>query len=159
MAWTLASDIGSRLRELLGVLGCDPEKPSDVRSVAHRAGVRAAQIKMWLGEGQRPSKSRLEAWATREGWDVQMFAEGGPRPAEIVVNPPVNGSRTRGPGRRAEDIELRAAGLKKDAARLEVIGRLLKSYRDAGQPVPVDIVIEILTIIQANSLNGPLEHP
>lgn len=141
----MASDIAVRLRELLTICGWNQMQ------MAGRAGVRPAQVGMWLAETQRPAKSRLAAWARREGWPVEIFAEGGPMPSTLVnrrseARPPGAPARM-GAGRRREDIELRAESKRKDAARLDVIGRLIRAYRDAGHapgPGTLDEWLEIL---------------
>ena len=56
----------------------------------------------------------------------------------------------RSPGRRREDLELRAAGHGKDAARLERLITLMQVYRDAGRAVTPEILAEWIQIVAEN---------
>lgn len=89
-AWKVAEDIGKRIEELRVALDITQS------ALADRANVHAPQVSNWIQGKQRPSKKRLEWWAKRENWSVDMFAEGGRRPKE-VVNRPVNASTVREP--------------------------------------------------------------
>lgn len=54
------------------------------------AGVIPEQVSSWVSDrhgAAMPPKSRLEVIARRGGWPVRIFAEGGPRPSEVVVTP------------------------------------------------------------------------
>lgn len=83
--WKVARDIGKRIEELQGVLGVSQEV------LAKRAGVWPPQVSNWVQGKQKPTKRRLTDWAQREGWPLEIFAEGGKRPAALV-NSPVNES-------------------------------------------------------------------
>lgn len=77
--WSIASDIGERLAELRDALGITSEE------LAKRAGVWPPQVSNWITKKQKPTKRRLVDWALREGWPIEMFQEGGPRPATVVT--------------------------------------------------------------------------
>ena len=87
MTWTVASDIAERIRNLRQHLGATPGRPILQEELARRAGVRTSQVSQWERGAQRPSRSRLERWAEREGWPVEMFREGSAMPAEILPAP------------------------------------------------------------------------
>ena len=140
VGWTLASDIGQRLHEL-----CDGLEVN-LTQFARRAGVRPAQVRNWLNGTQKPAKSRLEVWAQREGWPVEMFAEGGPRPAAILVNLPANGTASGSPtrsgrGRRVGDRE--AAAL---ASRLAFLRDQVRAYAALGKAPGPEILAEWLRV-------------
>jgi hypothetical protein len=56
-----------------------------------------------------------------------------------------------GAGTEAGGHRIACEGLKKDAARLDILVRLIRSYRDAGESPSPDILAEWLSIVQANS--------
>jgi transcriptional regulator with XRE-family HTH domain len=117
----VASDVGRRLAELRELLG------ETQRDFAARFGRGWKQVSMWERGHQRPRPSVLVLAAQKNGWPLGIFEEGGPRPAEIGVKAlksPVEtrtGDRTAprspSPGRRKEDIELRAVVLASDPER------------------------------------------
>jgi transcriptional regulator with XRE-family HTH domain len=147
MRWRRAEDIGARIRELRTALGVTQEEFGEL------AGVEGQQVSDWETGRSRPRTNRLERLAGKLRITVEVFAEGGPSPTVAVERArlPQEGQTTRGPGRRQEDIDLRAEGLKKDAARLDILVRLIRSYRDAGESPSPDILAEWLSIVQANS--------
>lgn len=81
--WKRAPDIKERLEEIQAILGITQAE------LGQRAGVWPAQANNWMTGKQKPTKRRLEDWAAREGWDLEVFKAGGRRPAEFV-NSPVN---------------------------------------------------------------------
>lgn len=87
MAWTVASDIADRIRDLREFLGGNTGRPVRQEELALRAGVRTAQVSQWERGAQRPSRSRLERWAEREGWPVEIFEEGAPMPTSVLPAP------------------------------------------------------------------------
>lgn len=91
MNWTIATDIAERIKDLRKVLQSKPDKKLPQEELGMRAGVRPSQVSQWERGVQQPSRSRLERWAEREGWPVDIFAEGGPKPSE-VLSPTVNGT-------------------------------------------------------------------
>ena len=155
LAWILASDIAGRLRELLAVCGWNQQQ------MAERVGVRPAQVGVWLAGTQIPAKSRLAAWARREGWPQAIFEDGGPMPRDALNRLAAARSLAeatpggRSPGRRAEDVRLRAAAKQKDAARLDVIARLIRAYRDAGKAPGPGTLDEWLDILASNGDASP----
>jgi transcriptional regulator with XRE-family HTH domain len=86
MRWAVASDIGNRIVELRDVLGIDGKE------LAESAGVLPSQLSVWIHGPQRPPRSRLDAWAKREGWPVEIFAEGGAMPSAVASR--LRGSRS-----------------------------------------------------------------
>jgi transcriptional regulator with XRE-family HTH domain len=87
MGWTVASDIAARIRNLREALGGGGETPLLQEDLGRRAGVRASQVSQWERGAQRPSRSRLERWAEREGWPVTIFQDGAPLPSELLGGP------------------------------------------------------------------------
>lgn len=73
-----AKGIASRIVNLRDTLGLNQ------RELARRAGVRHKQITAWIQGRQTPTETRLESWAEREGWPVEIFAEDGPMPSEVI---------------------------------------------------------------------------
>lgn len=56
-------------------------------ALAVRAGVGKQQISNWETGTQRPARTRLVSWASRERWPVEIFAEGGPLPSDALQTP------------------------------------------------------------------------
>lgn len=79
--WKVAPDIRDRLEELRLILGITQAE------LGQRAGVWPPQANNWMTSKQRPTKRRLADWAKREGWDLEIFQEGGRRPKELVNRP------------------------------------------------------------------------
>jgi transcriptional regulator with XRE-family HTH domain len=52
--------------------------------LATRAGVGKQQVSNWETGTQKPARTRLVSWASRERWPVEIFAEGGPLPSETL---------------------------------------------------------------------------
>ena len=90
MTWTIASDIADRIKNLRMLLGGGDGRPIFQEQLARRAGVRTSQVSQWERGSQRPSRNRLERWAEREGWPIEIFREGAPMPSEIL-SPPAPG--------------------------------------------------------------------
>lgn len=145
--WVVAEDIGKRLAELRDCLG------ESQRTFAKHFGRTWKRVSAWENGQSEPARGVLEAAAERAGWDTAMFAEGGPYPTQALecARMPGEASKRRGPGRRREDIELRADGLRKDAARLDTLVRLIRSYLDSGETPSPDILAEWLEIVRANA--------
>ena len=135
MEWILAADVSGRLHELCDELGLN------LTQFALRAGVRQQQVRNWLRGTQKPAKSRLEAWARREGWPVEMFAEGGPRPAAILVNLPASSPKRSGQGRRASDKDAEAL-----ASRLAFLRDQVRAYAALGKAPGPEILSEWLRV-------------
>lgn len=95
--WQVARNIGDRIRRLRELLGREPSKPLSQDDLGKRAGVRGSQVSQWERGVQRPSRSRLERWAEREGWPVAVFSEQGPPPDEIVPPAPPEAREASGP--------------------------------------------------------------
>jgi transcriptional regulator with XRE-family HTH domain len=145
-----------------------------------RRGVRPAELAKALEVGQGtvsrwrrgecPSDLRLEKiagylrvsgeWLMRGVGEIETESKAPGSPVEAR-----SGDRTAPrssvPGRRREDIELRAAAIRHAAGRLDVIARLIQAYRDAGRPASPDVLAEWLDILASDVVNGftPLEPP
>jgi transcriptional regulator with XRE-family HTH domain len=129
MSWPLASDIAGRIRRIREALGA-PGEPLSQSELARRAGVRASQVSQWERGAQRPSRSRLERWADREGWPIAVFQEGGPLPSPALRDDagaesprPVDGATV------PRDLD-------------ELLARFYHLMADAaarGQPVPAEL--------------------
>lgn len=78
MPWEVANAIAARLGDLRDVL------ETTQAALAIRAGVQSKQFSAWMTGRQRPPKTRLETWAKREGWPLEIFAEGGPMPSDVI---------------------------------------------------------------------------
>lgn len=85
MDWEIAANFGKRIKDLRDALG-GPGKPLSQEALAGRAQVNPQQISNWEGGRQRPHQKSLTRWANREGWSVDIFAEGGPMPSASVSN-------------------------------------------------------------------------
>ena len=146
MSWKRASDLAARLRAVREGLGLTQE------AFAEQVGVVAQSISDYENGRSQPSRSRLERLARQLSIPVSVFREGGPDPRAAVerARMPQDGRSPRGPGRRAEDLELRAAGHGKDAARLERLVTLMKVYRDAGRAASPELLSEWLQIVADN---------
>lgn len=147
MSWKRAGDLAGRLRAVREGLGLTQA------AFGEMVGVTSQSVSDWEGERQVPSRSRLERMARILGLPIAVFREGGPDPATIVLErarSPVEARTARGPGRRAEDLQLRASGLHKDAARLERLITLMRVYRDAGRAVTPELLSEWLQIVAEN---------
>jgi transcriptional regulator with XRE-family HTH domain len=77
-AWRLAPDLGERLRELRVLLDWTQEQ------LAREMGRNKQQASMWETGKARPARRGLEELAARYGWPLEMFADGGRRPGEIL---------------------------------------------------------------------------
>lgn len=146
--WVVAEDIGRRLAELRECLG------ESQRAFAKRFGRTWKRVSAWENGQSAPPKGVLAQAAERAGWDTQMFAAGGPYPKQALecARMPQDRRTERGPGRRQEDVELRASALRKDAARLDAILKLIRTYREMGRPASPDVLEEWEAIARANSL-------
>jgi transcriptional regulator with XRE-family HTH domain len=161
-ALKVASDIGKRLAELRECLG------ENQRDFAARFGRGWKQVSMWERGHQKPRPSVLALALEKNRWPSGIFEEGGPRPAEIDVkalksSPEArtgaggdrSATRAPQPGRRREDIELRAMAIHHAAGRLDVIARLIRAYRDAGKSPGPGTLDEWLDILASDPVNGP----
>jgi transcriptional regulator with XRE-family HTH domain len=122
MPWTVAADIGQRIRKIREVLRGPDGAPLSQGDLARRAGVRPSQVSLWERGVQRPSRSRLERWAEREGWPITVFQEGGAVPGlagsapspSVAASPP--GPAPTGPSANPEDLLARFYQLMAEAA-------------------------------------------
>ena len=137
MAWTVASDIADRIKNLREFLGGDTRKAILQETLARRAGVRTSQVSQWERGAQSPSKSRLERWAEREGWPVEIFQDGGPMPTEVLAASGSGGAR--GPEARGG-----TDGASNDAN--EILARFYEVMAEAircGRPLPPELAVLI----------------
>lgn len=81
--WEVASDLPGRLVELREVLG------DTIPGFTARFRRGENQFYKWQKGAQLPPPRVLETTAEAEGWDREIFEEGGRRPKELV-NAPVN---------------------------------------------------------------------
>lgn len=79
MEWTRARDLGDRIRETRQAAGLSQTAFGEL------AGVRGQQVSDWETGRSQPAKSRLERIASRVGAPVTIFAEGGPRPQDVLA--------------------------------------------------------------------------
>lgn len=75
----VAADVGERIRELRQLF----EETQPV--FARRFGRGWQQVSSWERGEHRPPASVLERAAEQNHWPIAIFAEGGPRPADVVV--------------------------------------------------------------------------
>jgi transcriptional regulator with XRE-family HTH domain len=165
MAWVRAGDLAGRLREVREALGLTQG------AFAELMGVVDQSVSDYENSRSQPSKSRLERLAKQLQIPVAVFSEGGPSPTAALKPPRSPGEArspgepspgARGPGRRLEDVELRASNLRKDAAALDKLIHVMRAYRDAGLTVGPGILDDWLKIAAANppgGLNGPPRPP
>lgn len=135
LGWVVAADIAERIEDLRVALGLTQ------RGLAKRAGVRAPQLSNWIRKVQRPPKSRLESWATREGWSIEIFAEGGPMPSTVVNRPLTARSRQKrgnGQGGRSAYIEA-----------LELFEAELAVYRARRELIPREKTLALIAMLAA----------
>ena len=78
MAWKLASDFPDRIRNLRDALGMTQAE------LANLFGVSSGQVSSWERGLQKPHKKNLRRWASEHGWPLNIFAEGGPMPLDVV---------------------------------------------------------------------------
>ena len=128
---TVASDIAERIRDLRETLGRG-EGPLLQEDLARRAGVRASQVSQWERGAQRPSRSRLERWAEREGWPLEMFQEGAPMPSTLLLRMEAPAERTALP----ESVEGRSPR-KILAAFYDVLAAASRE----GRPCPPELAV------------------
>lgn len=77
----IASDIGARIRELRGRLGLSQGDFAALFSRSYK------QVSSWENGHQRPPAAVLVRTATTQGWPIEIFREGGKRPAALVDPP------------------------------------------------------------------------
>lgn len=132
--------------------------------LARQTGVSRDTIYRMLGKDTRASDETVRDLATVIGPPPDLIgqsrtAEKGPSsPGE--PSKPGGPSPVRGPGRRTADqeaarkaVELEAAKMQRDAARLEVLAERFRAYRRAGKTPSPDILGEWEEIARANSLD------
>lgn len=155
MAWRRATDLGARIRALREALGVTQEE------FAEMFGVVGQSVSDYENGRSRPSRSRLDRLARQLGIPVTVFSEGGEDPQTALrrARMPQEARSPRGPGRRREDAERAAASMRRDAAKLDTIARLIRSYREAGDAVPPAVLAEWLEILQRNSTQLRDEPP
>lgn len=137
MTWTVASNIADRVKNLREFLGGGSGRPVIQEELAKRAGVRTSQISQWERGAQRPSRNRLERWAEREGWPVEMFQEGAPMPATVLA-PSVSGETPLRAGRAGAGSPAMDPN--------QILARFYEVMADAsrlGQPCPAELAVLI----------------
>lgn len=77
-SWTPASDLPERLRELREVMDWTQE------DLAEAMGRAKQSANLWENGKAKPAPRRLAAMARARGWPLEIFAEGGPRPREVL---------------------------------------------------------------------------
>ena len=87
---TVATDIAGRILELRAVTGLTQD------GLGELAGVNGRQVYAWEKGHAIPPRTKLERLARHQGWPVDMFAEGGPRPRTCVKGPMVAPKRRSG---------------------------------------------------------------
>jgi transcriptional regulator with XRE-family HTH domain len=85
-AWELAADIGGRLRELREALDWTQE------DLGKELGRGRQSVLHWEAGRVKPPRRRLEELCRRHHWPLEMFAEGGPRPQDVVLTRPASAS-------------------------------------------------------------------
>lgn len=138
MRFTVASNIAERIRDLRETLGRG-DGPLLQEDLARRAGVRASQVSQWERGAQRPSRSRLERWAEREGWPVEIFEEGAPMPGEILARKRAAPASAAGGDRRADGAPAPGAPEEILAAFYDTLARASRE----GRPCPPELAVHI----------------
>jgi len=102
--WSVAKDIAGRIKELRrDILGLTQPQFGDL------VGVLGQQVSSWERGLATPPKSKLERLAEEQGWPLEVFAEGGPRPGTRIKGPmPPPKRRTRREG--CQGVYIRAMG-------------------------------------------------
>lgn len=80
--WDLAADVGSRLRELRELLDWTQE------DLGRELGRSRQSVLHWETGRGHPPRGRVEELCRRLHWPIEMFAEGGPRPRELLLARP-----------------------------------------------------------------------
>ncbi len=132
MSWVVAADIAARIKDLRRVLSRKPNRALPQEDLGIRAGVRPSQVSQWERGVQHPSRSRLERWAEREGWPVEIFAEGGRRPSEVLT-PTANGKAPEGAGASGSGGSLDPEEI------LARFYRLMAEAAEEGNPWPPEL--------------------
>ncbi len=86
----VASDIAGRILELRTVTGLTQD------GLGELAGVNGRQVYAWEKGHAIPPRTKLERLARQQGWPVEMFVDGGPRPRTCVKGPIVAPKRRSG---------------------------------------------------------------
>lgn len=90
MPLRLAPDIGSRLRELREALDWTQE------DLGKELGRARQSVVHWEAGRVRPPRRPLVELCRRHHWPMEMFADGGPRPRQLLLSPP-NGAPPEAP--------------------------------------------------------------
>jgi hypothetical protein len=141
--------------------------------MAERAGVHVQQLRQWRTEGgQRPPARRLIAWAKREGWPPEIFAEGGPMPSTALLGLPPAGAREIEALQRDPDYQPDGSGLEPQLEDDDVLDlllfnrtgftRYLMTRFDSPRALPVQAKLGFLDhlerIARERGLSVPKEH-
>jgi transcriptional regulator with XRE-family HTH domain len=94
LAWTLAADIGTRLRELREALDWTQE------DLGKELGRGRQSVVHWEAGRVKPPRRRLEELCRRHHWPLELFAEGGPRPRDLLLTKPGSASQDLGVAHR-----------------------------------------------------------
>ena len=86
-SWALASDIGLRLKDLRKAVDWTQAR------LGEEMGRQWKAVSDWERGIRPPDMQLLEGMALRFGWPVEIFAEGGRMPSEIVNSAVINGVR------------------------------------------------------------------
>lgn len=76
--WVLASDIGTRFKELRALIGWSQER------LAKELQRRRTQAVLWENGTAKPPKRLLQEMCDRYRWPIEMFSEGGRRPGDLL---------------------------------------------------------------------------
>ncbi len=85
--WELAADIGNRLRELREALDWTQE------DLGKELGRGRQSVLHWEAGRVKPPRHRLEELCRRHHWPLEVFAEGGLRPRELLLTRPGSASQ------------------------------------------------------------------
>jgi transcriptional regulator with XRE-family HTH domain len=141
---------GNRLKEAMARRGISPGR------MAHDLEVAAQTVSRWR-RGECPDDLRLPEIATYLKVSLEWLRKGlgDIEPRVQALGGDTTAQRAPAPGRRREDIELRAMAIHHAAGRLDVIARLIQAYRDAGTSPGPGTLDEWLDILASDPVNGP----
>lgn len=80
-AFRLAGNFGDRVAELREILRETQDE------FGRRWLARGKQVSVWENGGQKPPARKVREVAAAQRWPIEIFAEGGPMPSELVNRP------------------------------------------------------------------------
>jgi transcriptional regulator with XRE-family HTH domain len=137
-AWEVAANIGGRLRELREVLDWTQE------DLGKELGRRRQSVIQYEAGRVQPPRRRLEDLCRRHHWPLEIFAEGGPRPSELLLRRPFAATQGVSADHRPGQGPEAASEWKRIA---EAGGDIEAAARELGDPATWDEEM-LLTVLE-----------